>query len=164
MPIVAASNGVRPCYRALAVIKLNVPVTPSEINAQVGTGDYAAKYISFLRRDGFVFDTAKDGRQIVSYTLIAEPANAEYFRNLQPKVKAKKVKQPAVDKEALKSFKIKAAAPVKTKKAVSSKPVFDIAQDEVSKTFGSTGEIASSFSVDADWDSMDGVEVRDFLR
>ena len=159
MPIVAASNGVRPCYRALAVIKLNVPVTPSEINAQVGTGDYAAKYISFLRRDGFVFDTAKDGRQIVSYTLIAEPANAEYFRNLQPKVKAKKVKQP---KAVAKVAKTKVSAPAG--KVVKSKPVFDIAQDEVSKTFGSTGEIASSFSVDADWDSMDGVEVRDFLR
>jgi hypothetical protein len=165
MPIVSASNGVRPEFRALAVIKLNQPVTPTEINDYVGTGDYAAKYISFLRRDGFVFDTTKDGRKIVSYTLIGEPANAEFFRNRQPKAKAAKVtKQPAVDLEALKSFKIKAAAPIKTKKVVSSKPVFDIAQDEVSKTFGSTGEIASSYSVDSDWDSMDGVDARDFLR
>ena len=157
MPIVAASNGVRPCYRALAVIQLNVPVTPSQINDCVGTGDYAAKYISFLRRDGFVFDTTKDGRQIVSYTLIAEPANAESFRNLKPKVKAAK------QAKAVKA--VKAAPKAKTSgKVVSSKPVFDVAVDEVSKTFGSTGEIASSFSVDADWDSMDGIDARDFLR
>jgi|SRR5665213_1570100 len=81
MPKVTASNGIRPEYRALSVIKLNEPVTPSQINIQVGTGDYAAKYISFLRKDGFEFSTQKDGRQVVSYTLVKEPANVERFRS-----------------------------------------------------------------------------------
>lgn len=156
MPVVKASNGVRPEFRALAVIKLNTPVTPTEINEYVGTGDYAAKYISFLRRDGFVFDTTKVERKIVSYTLIAEPANAEYFRNLKPKVKSTK-------QAVVKPVKVQPSKPV-TGKVVRSKPVFDVARDEVSKTFGSTGEIASAYSVDADWDSMDNVDVRDFLR
>ena len=156
MPVVKASNGVRPEFRALAVIKLNTPVTPTEINEYVGTGDYAAKYISFLRRDGFVFDTTKVERKIVSYTLIAEPANAEYFRNMQPK--SKPVKQAVA-----KVGRVQPSKPV-TGKVVRSKPVFDVARDEVSKTFGSTGEIASAYSVDADWDSMDNVDVRDFLR
>lgn len=162
MPIVAASNGVRPEYRALAVIKLNKPVTPKEINDYVGTGDYAAKYISFLRRDGFVFDCTKDGRRIVSYTLVGEPKNAEYFRNLQPKQKAsapakqtKTVKVPAV-KPASKTANLAkaAAAKVPAKKKV----------DAVEKTFGSSGEIASSYAVDNGWDSMDNVDVKDFLR
>lgn len=162
MPIVAASNGVRPEYRALAVIKLNKPVTPKEINDYVGTGDYAAKYISFLRRDGFVFDCTKDGRRIVSYTLVGEPKNVEYFRNMQPKQKAaapakaaKTVKVTAV-KTAPKAANMAkaAAAKVPAKKKV----------DAVEKTFGSSGEIASSYAVDNGWDSMDNVDVKDFLR
>jgi hypothetical protein len=156
MPIVKSSNGVRPEFRALAAIKLNTPVTPTEINDFVGTGDYAAKYISFLRRDGFVFDTTKVERKIVSYTLIAEPANAEYFRNLKPKSKATK-------QTVAKVGRVQPSKPV-TGKIVKSKPVFDIGRDEVSKTFGSTGEIASAYSIDSDWDSMDNVDVRDFLR
>jgi hypothetical protein len=162
MPIVAASNGVRPEYRALAVIKLNKSVTPKEINDYVGTGDYAAKYISFLRRDGFVFDCTKDGRRIVSYTLVAEPKNAEYFRNMQPKSKAaapaktaKTVKVVAVAKPAAKNLAKAAAAKVPAKKSK---------VDAVEKTFGSTGEIASSYAVDNGWDSMDNVDVKDFLR
>lgn len=156
MPVVKASNGVRPEFRALEVIQLNKPVTPTEINDFVGTGDYAAKYISFLRRDGFVFDTTKVERKIVSYTLIAEPANAEYFRNMKPKTKSAK---PVVAKPV----KVQPSKPV-TGKVIRSKPVFDVARDEVSKTFGSTGEIASAYSIDSDWDSMDNVDVRDFLR
>lgn len=80
MPRVSASNGVKPQYRALSVIKLNVPVTPAEINTAVGTGDYAAKYISFLKKDGFEFTTVKNGREVSSYTLVKEPANASTLR------------------------------------------------------------------------------------
>ena len=53
MPRVAASNGVRPEIRALGVIKLGVPVTPAEINAYVGTGDYAAKYMYYMCESSF---------------------------------------------------------------------------------------------------------------
>jgi hypothetical protein len=46
--------------RALAVIKLNKPVTPKQINDCVGTGDYAAKYVSFLNtRYGFTIVAKK---------------------------------------------------------------------------------------------------------
>ena len=80
MPRIASSNGIKPQYRALSVIKLNTAVTPKEINDKVGAGDYAAKYISFLKKDGFVFTTQKDGRQVVSYTLVKEPENATLLR------------------------------------------------------------------------------------
>jgi hypothetical protein len=190
MPIVSASNGIRPEYRALAVIQLNKSVTPTEINDCVGTGDYAAKYISFLRRDGFVFDTFKDGRKIVAYTLIAEPVNAAYFRNMQPKRDklAEQVKREGKTYEVLKAkgelFSQKAAkAKAKTedeikaanlatmqkvsakisKKVAASKPKKRKVVDYVEKELGSTGEVATSFTVDADWDSMQGVDVKSLI-
>ena len=88
MPRVASSNGIRPEFRALAVIKLNVPVTPEEINTKVGTGNYAAKYISFLRKADFVFDVQKDGKKVVSYTLTKEPEKASDLRKAGPAVAA----------------------------------------------------------------------------
>jgi hypothetical protein len=193
MPIVAASNGIKPYIRALAVIQLNKPVAPSVINQCVGTGDYAAKYISKLRKDGFEFTSAKDGREIVSYTLVAEPSNAAYFRNMQPKVKGAK-KAVAAKPAKLKVVKTKtvAAAPksktimfpvVKTdaaikaanlakmkaltakntKKVAAKKRKIDKLVDEVENAFGTTGEIAGN-AVDPGWDSMENVNVRDFLR
>jgi len=191
MPIVAASNGIKPYIRALAVIQLNKPVAPSVINQCVGTGDYAAKYISKLRKDGFEFTSTKDGREIVSYTLVAEPSNAAYFRNMQPKVKGAKkavVAKPAKTKKpkviitkalqksvaveiaktdaAIKAAnlaKMKAITAKNTKKVAAKKRKIDKLVDEVENAFGTTGEITGS-AVDAGWDSMENVNVRDFLR
>lgn len=148
MPRVAASNGIRPEIRALAVIKLGKPVTPAEINACAGTGDYAAKYISFLKnRHGFTFSVQKNGRQVVSYTLLKEPKNVDALRGAKPKVKAAKVAVAKAVKPA-KAAKVAAAVSVKPAKV-----------DVVQKQFGSTGEV-SSFNVDGDFDSMDGVDVK----
>ena len=52
------------------------------------------------------------------------------------------------------SKKVAASKPKAKKKVV----------DFVEKELGSTGEVATSFSIDAGWDSMDGVNVKDFLR
>lgn len=146
MPRVAASNGIRPEIRALAVIKLNKPVTPAEINAHVGTGDYAAKYISFLKnRYGFTFSVQKNGRQVVSYTLLKEPKNVDALRGAKPK--------------AAKVAVAKAAKPAKAAKVAAAVSVKPAKVDVVQKQFGSTGEV-SSYNVDGDFDSMDGVDVK----
>lgn len=194
MPIVAASNGIKPYIRSLAVIKLNEPVTPAQINDCVGTGDYASKYVSKLRKDGFEFTIQRDGRNIVSYMLISEPSCAATYRAMKPKQKAvkseaKPAKKQVADAAAAKNFKLKPAAP-KKKAAKSEKTVEDIKAanlekmksvtaklkkvaakkkktvvvDDVEKTFGSTGEVGNSFAVDGGWDSMENVNVRDFLR
>jgi hypothetical protein len=186
MPRVAASNGVRPEIRALAVIKLGVPVTPAEINTHVGTGDYAAKYISFLNtRYGFTITTQKDGRRVVSYTLIAEPENAATLRASQPKApktKAPKtVKLTTVVAKVSKEFAAKKAAsaapaPVKAKAAKRGKSVADIkaanlaklkavgAKFKAEKIEALTEEpAATSFSIDGDWDSFDGVDLKNLL-
>lgn len=67
--------------KVLQVIRLGVPVTPTTINTHVGDGDYASKHVWYLRKLGFEFTIQKDKRKVVSYTLIAEPANAESIRN-----------------------------------------------------------------------------------
>lgn len=88
MPRTANSNGIRPEFRALAVIQLNVPVTPAEINACVGYGNYAAKYISLLKKAGFRFTTTKDKRTVTAYTMVSEPDNALNLRNAPAKTVA----------------------------------------------------------------------------
>lgn len=138
MPRVAASNGVRPEIRALGVIKLNKPVTPSEINTHVGAGDYAAKYISFLKtRYGFEFTVQKDGRKVVSYTLIKEPSNADALRATKPPVKNVVEKTKSAGKVNVPTAK---------------KP------DTTTKTFGSSGEV-SSYGIDPDFDSYEGEDL-----
>ena len=213
MPKVAASNGIRPEIRALAVLQLGKTVTPAEINAHVGTGDYAAKYVSFLNtRYGFKITANKDGRKVVSYTVISEPDNAADLRAMQskaPKTKTKAVKAPKVAKasktvkltaivnkvskafaenkiakviqptfvpkvaatpEEIESVKAKnletmkkVAAKFKKAKAPkkATKKVREF--DDVTETFGTSGEVGTSFSLDRDWDSVDGLDLSKLL-
>lgn len=183
MPIVAASNGIKPYIRSLAVIKLNKPVTPSEINDCVGTGDYASKYISKLRKDGFEFTIQRDGRNIVSYTLVSEPDCAVAYRAMKPKQKG--AKKQVADPVAAKQNKLRPAVskskkPAKTAKAAKTaeqikaenleklkavskklakrktKKVIDVVESEL----GSSGEIATSYNIDPSWDSTDGLDIK----
>lgn len=181
MPKVSASNGIRPEIRALAVLVMGKTVTPAEINAHVGTGDYAAKYVSFLNtRYGFTITANKDGRKVVSYTMIAEPANAADLRAATPKTKIAKpkaVKVAKVTKVANPTATAIANMPKKSdddikaknletikkvaegmkkvaaKKAKSNKKTREF--DDVTEQFGTSGEVGTSFSVDKDWDSID---------
>lgn len=154
MPITSASNGVKPQYRALAVIKVGVPVTPTEINDYVGTGDYAGKYIGFLRRDGFVFEINKDGRAVTSYTLISEPSNAEALRNLKPKAGKTNVAK-------IKSTPVRQAAkPVKNIDVVAKKYLREVGLD---LNYGAreNGELGT-YAIDNDFDSYAG-DIKDLI-
>lgn len=157
MPRVAASNGIRPELRALAVMQVGKPVTPSEINACVGTGDYAAKYISFLKnRYGFDFSVQKNGRQVVSYTMLKEPSNVAELRGAQPKQKVAKVKAPKVAKPSK-------AQKVIAKVAPSVKQVKDAEADRLLAELNmkNAGEVAGgSYSIDNDWDSVEGMDLK----
>ena len=205
MPKVSASNGIRPEIRALAVLVMGKTVTPAEINDHVGTGDYAAKYVSFLNtRYGFTITANKDGRKVVSYTMIAEPANAAELRAAQPKapkapkakaakvVKAPKAKAPkanitqptfvpkalgltmaeaneireevaaerALEIKAKNLETIKKVAEGMKKVAAKKKVAKKVREfDDVTEQFGTSGEVATSFSIDKDWDSIDGVDL-----
>lgn len=191
MPKVSASNGIRPEIRALAVLVMGKTVTPADINNHVGTGDYAAKYVSFLNtRYGFTITANKDGRKVVSYTMIAEPANVAELRSATPKTKIVKPKAAKVSKvlgltksEAkevraevaaekaedvkaknlamIKKVAEKQAAAKKRKATKSSKKTREF--DDVTEQFGTNGEVATSFSVDRDWDSIDGTDLSKLL-
>ena len=190
MPKVSASNGIRPEIRALAVLQLGKTVTPKEINDHVGTGEYAAKYVSFLNtRYGFTITTQKDGRKVVSYTMIAEPANVAELRSATPKTKIVKPKAVKVSKvlgltkseakviraevsaEKAEDVKAKNLAMIKKvaeKQAAAKKPKAKKAKkvrdfDDVTQQFGTNGEVATSFSVDRDWDSIDGTDLSKLL-
>ena len=191
MPRVSASNGIRPEIRALAVLQLGKTVTPKEINDHVGTGEYAAKYVSFLNtRYGFNITANKDGRRVVSYTVIAEPANAAALRSATPKApKAKTAKVPKAPKVS-KALGLTKSQAKQVRDEVAAEKVADIKaknletlkkvaaernkattkkakakrvpreSDYVRDTFGSTGEIATSYNVDADWDSVEGLDLQ----
>jgi hypothetical protein len=203
MPKVSASNGIRPEIRALAVLQMGKTVTPAQINDHVGTGDYAAKYVSFLNtRYGFTITANKDGRKVVSYTMIAEPANAADLRAATPKTKIAKPKavkvkapkanitQPTFVPKALgltmaeaneireevaaeRALEIKAKnletmkkvaakfKPTKATKKVSKKKTREF--DDVTEQFGTSGEVATSFSVDKDWDSIENLDLSKIL-
>ena len=201
MPKVSASNGIRPEIRALAVLVMGKTVTPKQINDHVGTGDYAAKYVSFLNtRYGFTITANKDGRKVVSYTMIAEPANAADLRAATPKTKIAKPKavkvkaskanitQPTFVPKALAAenaaivravteaeniAEIKAKnletmkkvaakfKPTKATKKVSKKKTREF--DDVTEQFGTSGEVATSFSVDKDWDSIENLDLSKIL-
>lgn len=153
----------------LAVMPVGKAVTPAEIEASVNNGPYAAKYISFLRRLGFVISVQKDGRNVVSYTIDSEPADAAEHRahkaSMSPKPKAAKTP------------KVKAPKPVKAKVSKQTpvkKAARNVLQERADKEADSIlaeiglkrgGEYAGgTYSVDPDWDSMDGIDVANFLK
>jgi len=163
------------------LIAMGKSVSPSDISAIVrpagSTKDYSAKYITFLRLLGFDFSVQKDGRKIVSYTCITEPKNAADIRAIGPKTskaKAAKVAKAAAPKVA-KTKAVKTAAPAKsvaaikaknlaTLKAVGAKQVKAAKRvrefDDVTEQFGNSGEVGTSFNVDRDWDSIEGLDLQ----
>ena len=176
-----AGRDVRGEFLALQLFEIGKAVTPSEINSHVGYGDYAAKYISFLKnRHGFEFSVQKDGRAVVSYTLVAEPENAAAVRAMAtaspkaakaPKVKvakAAKVAKPKASKPVkVRQSKQTASAPIKKAARQVLKDRADAEADRLLAEIGmkNAGEYAGgTYSVDPDWDRMDGIDVATFLK
>jgi hypothetical protein len=175
--------------KVLEIAKLGVPVSPSQINDHIGKGNYAAKHVLYLKILGYDFSVAKSGRNVVSYTLIKEPANAAALvanaTNKTSKAKtpkAKTVKLSTVIKKVNKEFTAKKAAesaapaPVKAKAAKRGKSVADIKAANLAKLKAVGAKFkaekievlteepaATSFSIDGDWDSFDGVDIKNLL-
>jgi hypothetical protein len=139
-------------YVALEILEEGKPVTPSEIDAHVGTGKYSSKYISFLKRDGFVITTNKNGRNVVSYSLVSKPDTSKLPPGAFPKADKPKVEKVAKAKKATKVKATKVAKPKEEtfvlpakKKGKSEKPVMD-------EGFVNPEPVA--YSVDSDWDEI----------
>jgi hypothetical protein len=138
------------------LFQVNTPVSPSEINAVCG-GNYASKYVSLMRNHyGFTIEETRAGRTVVAYTVLNAPANVQELSEFEGgrvanPAKAKAPKQPKVVVTKTKAVKKAAASFMAKRKA-----------DAVTKQFGTSGEV-SSYGVDADWDSMEGINVRDLV-
>lgn len=179
---------IKRAARVLPIIQPGKPFAPEAIDKIVG-GAYSFKFVFYLRELGFQFSQQKDGRKIVSYTLISEPDDAAAIRGATasksrksgaaktatPKVKVAKVKvvksAVAVDTKRIKSATEKAAIKAKnleTLKAVAAKrkalPKKKVREfDDVTEQFGTSGEVGTSFNVDRDWDSVEGLDLSKLL-
>lgn len=162
--------------KVLEIAKLGVAVTPTEINNYVGKGNYASKHVLYLKILGFDFETVKDGRTVVAYKLIKEPDNVEALKsgasNKKSKVKAPKVAAPKLVKSApkvavasksaqeIEDIKAKNLATLKAVAAARKKSAKIVREyDDVTEQFGTSGEVGTSFNVDRDWDSIDGLDL-----
>lgn len=145
-------------FLALEVIKMDVPVTPAEMDQCTGRKD-SSSCITYFKSLGYDFTTQYDGRRVVSYTLIKEPNNVEYFRGLLAKLKGTTVapepveeKKPVAKKAAPKKKApvVKAPQKVAAKKKVKKEPVVELELDlpDVEDT---------SFVLDDEFDSFEGL-------
>ena len=158
--------------RVLPAIQPGVPFTPETIDHIVGAG-YSTKFVFFLRELGFEFSVNKDGRKIVSYTLIKEPADAAAIRSATasaprgqsaakaPKVKAVKPAKPAKSTKSVADIKAANLAKLKAVGAKQAKVAKRVREyDDVTEQFGNSGEVGTSFNVDRDWDSIEGLDLQ----
>jgi hypothetical protein len=165
-------------FVALEFLKSKGTATPAEINAHVGKGNYAAKYVCYLKLYGYEIETVKDGRTVTEYKFISDGdsatrnfkwvAPADRGKVKTPKVKAAKVAKPKASKPVkVRQSKQTPSAPVKKAARNALKDRADAEADRLLAELGmrDAGEYAGgTYSVDPDWDSMDGIDVANFLK
>jgi hypothetical protein len=159
-----------PHDKALELLKSKGSATPKEIEAYVGLGPYASKYVCYLKLHGYEIETVKNGRSVEVYKFISDgDVSKRDFKWVPPakrgaaaKPAKVKVAKAAAPKKAGKKVAVKAAVR-KVRPAKSQKPIMDKMVDEVEREFGSSGAI-TGYSVDGDFDSMDGIDVNNFLK
>lgn len=164
-------------FVALEFLKQRVSATPAEIEAHVGAGPYASKYICYLKLRGYEIETVKSGRTVTEYKFISDgdSATRDYQwvppaqRGAAPKQKKAKVaKAPKASKPIkVRQSKQTPSAPVKKAARNVLKERADAEADRLLAEIGmkNAGEYAGgTYSVDPDWDSMDGIDVANFLK
>ena len=165
-------------FVALEFLKSKGTATPAEINDHIGKGNYASKYICYLKLLGYEIETVKDGRTVTEYKFISDGDSAT--RNYQwvppakrgqtatPKVKTAKAPKAKTAKTVkVRQSKQTAQAPVKKAARNALKERADKEADALLRELGmkNAGEYAGgTYSVDPDWDSMDGIDVANFLK
>jgi hypothetical protein len=85
-------------------------VTPTDLSKTLGADTPASKHAWFLKSLGFEIQANKDGRNVVSYTMLAAP-------DTPPAVAVKKTAPVAKPKAAPKAKAVSAPAPVAAKKS-----------------------------------------------
>lgn len=162
--------------RALAFLKEKGSATPAQIEKHVGQGAYASKYVCYLKLRGYEIETVKTGRTVTEYKFISDgdSATRDYQwvppakRGAAATPKQKKVKAPKASKPVkVRQSKQTPSAPVKKAARNALKDHADAMADRLLAEIGmkNGGEYAGgTYSVDPDWDSMDGIDVANFLK
>jgi len=170
----------------LALFKTDAKLTPKQINDAVGRGNYAAKHVLYLKLAGHDIEATKDGRSVVTYTYKGINPNVDVtVKAADRRAKDILVKTPIVAKTPSVA-KVPAKTPIVAKTPSVAKtpivakkpkvivthdddiPVMDRGRksskrvDDVEATFGSSGSVGS-YSVDADWDSLDSTNIRHLI-
>jgi hypothetical protein len=165
---------------ALNFLKSKGSATPAEINAHIGKGNYAAKYVCYLKLEGYEIETIKDGRTVSEYKFISDGdsatrdyqwvAPAKRGQTATPKVKAAKSAKAPKAKTA-KPVKVRqskqTAAPVKKAARNVLKDRADKEADAILAELGMKrgGEYAGgTYSVDPGWDDLDGIDVMTLIN
>lgn len=162
-------------FIALDFLKSKGSATPDEINAHVGRGNYAAKYVCYLKLEGYEIETVKSGRTVTEYKFISDGDSATRNYQWVPPAKrgqaaAPKAAKPKTAKAAKpKAVKTKVSKQTPVKKAARNvlKDKADKQADALLAELGmkNAGEYAGgTYSIDPDWDSMDGIDVANFLK
>lgn len=162
-------------FIALDFLKSKGSATPDEINAHVGRGNYAAKYVCYLKLEGYEIETVKSGRTVTEYKFISDGNSATRNYQWVPPAKrgqaaAPKAAKPKTAKAAKpKAVKTKVSKQTPVKKAARNvlKDKADKQADALLAELGmkNAGEYAGgTYSIDPDWDSMDGIDVANFLK
>lgn len=165
----------------LDLLKSKKTVSPAEINKHVGKGNYASKYICYLKNRGHNIATTKQGRDIVAYEYLgqdttigrvkraslrgtAQPSTTNTVSKPVKKVKAEPTKKSKKDKVV--AVEKTGGKPVMTKEEIKKATEAILAlrmknnKKEVEKTLVAP-VAASSFTVDPDWDGSEQVTTRE---
>lgn len=133
--------------RAAEFLSSKGECTPDELNDYLAVGNYASKYVLYMKIAGHSVDTVKNGRKVVKYVYVSGPASAASPAPVTKPVKA--VNPVKAVKPAKKVVVVEDDTPVMDRVRKARKVVVD----DVEATFGSSGSIGS-YSVDNDWDAV----------
>lgn len=155
--------------RALAFLKKKGSATPAQIEKHVGAGPYAAKYICYLKLRGYEIETIKTGKTVEKYRFVSDGDSAT--RNYKWVPPAQRGQTNTKPKRVSKTVETVVHAAIKTKKTKAARKVLkdsaDVQADALLVELGmkNAGEYAGgTYAVDSDWDSMDDVDVANFLK
>lgn len=165
-------------FVALEFLKSKGSATPAEIEAHVGKGKYAAKYVCYLKLHGYEIETVKSGKTVVEYKFVSDGDSATRdFKWVPPAQRGKAAAPKAAKPKTAKAAKPKAEKPVKVRQSKQTpvkKAARSVLKDNADKQadallaelgMKNAGEYAGgTYSVDPDWDSMDGIDVANFLK
>lgn len=151
----AKHSGKTIVQRAAEFLSSKGECTPDELNDHLAVGNYASKYVLYMKIEGHSVDTVKNGRKVVKYVYVSGPTSAPVVAEpVEKPVKVAKTKPV----KAAKPVKVKAAKPAKVVEVEEDKPVMDHGSKQYNlNTFDKLWDLKgnlTAYSVDADWDEV----------